>query len=140
MLEQHLESLGGALLVRSLPGWLDGSLAAVPQAEEGVVLTRPLRREDGRLDAARSANTLERMVRAYQPWPGTFLELGGERVVVNEASVAPAGDGDVPGTLVRSNGVPAIATPDGRLVLHRVTPAGRRTMLGADWLRGRRTL
>jgi methionyl-tRNA formyltransferase len=139
-LEARLADLGAVLLERSLAGWLDGSLHAVPQADEGVVLTRPLRREDGRLDPARSAAALERMVRAYQPWPGTFLLVGDERIVVNEASVAPSGDGDVPGSIVRDGRDPALATPDGRLVLHTVTPAGRRPMPGADWLRGRRDL
>ncbi|HEX5827657.1 MAG TPA: methionyl-tRNA formyltransferase [Candidatus Limnocylindrales bacterium] len=139
-LEAALAARGAALLAGSLPGWLDGSLRATPQPEDGVVLTRPLRREDGRLDPAQSAPALERMVRAYQPWPGTFLEVGGERVVVNEAAVAPAGDGDVPGAIVREGRDPALATPDGRLVLHTVTPAGKRAMPGADWLRGRRDL
>ncbi|HEX5827390.1 MAG TPA: methionyl-tRNA formyltransferase [Candidatus Limnocylindrales bacterium] len=139
-LEARLASLGAELLVRSLPGWLDGSRRAVPQPDDGVVMTRPLRREDGRLDPARSAAALVRMVRAYQPWPGTFLEVGGERVVVNEATAAPPGDGDVPGAIVREGSDPALATPDGRLVLRTVTPAGRRPMPGADWLRGRRDL
>lgn len=137
-LEERLATLGARLLADSLDGWLDGSLAARPQAEDGVVLTRPLRREDGRLDAALGASALERMVRAYAPWPGTFLEVAGGRLVVNEVSVAPAGDGDVPGELVREGHAPALATPDGRLVLVTVTPAGKRPMPGEDWLRGRR--
>ena len=37
-------------------------------------MTRPLRREDGRLDPRRPAVELERQVRAYQPWPGSFVE------------------------------------------------------------------
>jgi methionyl-tRNA formyltransferase len=139
-LEERLADLGADLLDRTLERWLDGSLAVRPQPAEGVVLTRPLRREDGRLDPALSADALERMVRAYRPWPGTFLEIGDERVVVNDVSVAPRGEGDVPGALVREGREPALATSDGRLVLRAVTPAGKRTMPGADWLRGRRDL
>jgi methionyl-tRNA formyltransferase len=137
-LEARLAQLGAELLVASLPAWLDGSLRAAPQATEGIVLTRPLRREDGRLDPMRPAVSLERAVRAYQPWPGTFLEIGGERLVVKAATVAPSGDGDVPGSLVVAGDAPALATSDGRLVLDEVTPAGRRTMTGAEYVRGRR--
>ena len=137
----RLAALGAELLAESLPGWLDGSLRAVPQADEGVVLTRPLRREDGRLDAARPAAELERAVRAYAPWPGTFLELGGERLVVDEAASRRPQPGDTAGELVRERArLPALATADGRLVLRTVTPAGTRAMPGEDWLRGRRDL
>ena len=139
-LEARLAALGAELLAESLPGWLDGSLRAVPQGDEGVVLTRPLRREDGRLDAARPAAELERAVRGYAPWPGTFLEVGGERLVVDEAAIAPSQPGDTAGELVREGPLPALATADGRLVLRTVTPAGKRSMSGADWLRGRRDL
>lgn len=139
-MEARLARLGAELLAGSLAGWLDGSLTAVPQAEDGVILTRPLRREDGRLTAALPAATLERAVRAYQPWPGTFLELDGERLVVNAASVVTSEPGDRPGLIVRAGTVPALATADGRLLLETVTPAGRRPMPGADWLRGRRDI
>ena len=84
-LESRLAETAASLLDRSLAGWIDGSLTAVPQPEEGVVLTRPLRREDGRLDPSRPAAELERAVRAYQPWPGTFVELPEGRLVVTAA-------------------------------------------------------
>ncbi len=139
-LELRLAQIAGELLDRSLGPWLRGELAAEPQAGDGVTLTRPLRREDGRLDPSRPAAALERQVRAYLPWPGTFLEVEGERLVVAAASVAASEPGDRPGTLVRHGRAPALATADGRLVLEGVTPPGKRPMAGEDWLRGRRDL
>ncbi len=137
-LEARLATLGAELLGRSIPGWLDGLLSAVPQGADGVLLTRPLRREDGRLDHNRPATELERQVRAYLPWPGSFLELDGERIVVGSASVVSSEAGDVPGGIVLAGRLPALATLHGRLVLGSVTPAGKRPMSGDDWLRGRR--
>jgi methionyl-tRNA formyltransferase len=137
-LELRLAQVAAELLARSLGPWLRGELVAEPQPATGVELTRPLRREDGQLDPSRPAAALERQVRAYLPWPGTFLEVGGERLVVNGATVAPNQQGDVPGTIVRAGDWPALATADGRLLLEQVTPAGRRAMSGADWLRGNR--
>jgi methionyl-tRNA formyltransferase len=139
-LELRLAQVAGELLDRSLRRWLRGELTAQPQPARGVELTRPLRREDGRLDPTQPAAALERRVRAYLPWPGTFLEVDGERLVVAAASVAPSDAGDVPGTLVRHGRLPALATADGRLVLEGVTPPGKRSMAGEDWLRGRRDL
>jgi methionyl-tRNA formyltransferase len=138
-LEARLAETAASLLERSLPGWIDGSLPAVPQADDGVVMTRPLRREDGRLDPSRPAAELERAVRAYQPWPGTFVELPDGRLVVTAARVMEAAPGDVAGAIVRQGREPALATADGRLVLEQVTPQGSRPMRGEDWLRGRRS-
>lgn len=137
-LEARLAAVAADLLDRSLGPWLRGELPAVPQPLAGVTLTRPLRREDGRLDPAQPAVALERRVRAYRPWPGTFVEIAGERLLVSRASVAPSRAGDVPGRIVRDDGMPALATTDGRLRLLEVTAPGRRAMSGADWLRGRR--
>lgn len=138
-LEARLAELGAALLARCLPAWLEGTLEAVPQAESGVVMTRPLRREDGRLDPSLPAAELERQVRAHLPWPGSFAEVDGERLIVERASVAPAAADDRPGRLVREGSRPALATVDGRLVLETVVPPGRRPMSGEAWLRGRRS-
>lgn len=137
-LESRMAGTAVGLLLRSLDAWLAGMLSARPQSGDGITLTRPLRREDGRLDACFPATTLERQVRAYLPWPGTFLKIDQERLVVTAASTAPSEPGDVQGSLVRHGDRPALATADGRLVLDAVTPPGRRPMSGADYLRGLR--
>jgi methionyl-tRNA formyltransferase len=139
-LEAHLAEMGAGLLARMLGPWLDGEAPTLPQGEAGVTLTRPLRREDGRLDPSRAAAELERLVRAYLPWPGTYLEIAGERLVVGAASVTASVDGDEPGHIVREGRFPALATARGRLVLEIVTPQGRRAMPGEAWILGRRDL
>jgi methionyl-tRNA formyltransferase len=108
-----------------------------PQPEEGATLTRPLRRADGRLDPARTAEQLERQVRAYLPWPGSFLETGDARVAVLSASVAPSRPGDAVGALVRDGDGLALVTSDGRLLLVDVQPSGGRPMTAAEFVRGR---
>jgi methionyl-tRNA formyltransferase len=101
-----------------------------------VSLTRPLRREDGRLDVWLTASELERQVRAYQPWPGSFLETAAGRLVVwgatpDGASVrrCPARSGPARSSGSRRAG--------GWLRLDEVQPAGGRRMPGDAWLRGR---
>jgi methionyl-tRNA formyltransferase len=131
-LETALSVVGADLLADSLEPWLDGDLTATPQAEDGVTLTRPLRRADGRLDPARSAVDLERQVRAYQPWPGSFIATGTERIVVWRASAEP-GTADPGGVIVPAG----LSTRDGLLALHEVQSAGGRRMAWDAFLRGR---
>lgn len=137
-LEARLAQLGAELLVARLPAWLDGSLEASPQPQDGASLTRLLRREDGRLDPQHSALELERQVRAYQPWPGSFLEIDEVRVKVWQAAVLEQGITVQPGDLVLAEGTLALGTVDGVLRLDEVQPAGKRRMSGAEYRRGRR--
>jgi methionyl-tRNA formyltransferase len=136
-LEERLAGVGAELLVRSVGPWLRGELTARPQARSGVTTTRPLRREDGRLDPALPAAELERQVRAYQPWPGSWLETPVGRIVVwgAEASDGP-GDG-TPGALVADGDGLALVTENGRLRLLEVQPAGKNRMTAAAFRRGR---
>ena len=135
-LESELAGLAAELLDRSLGPWLRGELPATPQPGDGVTLTRPLRRADGRLDPNRPAVELERQVRAYRGWPGSFFESEAGRVVVLAASVASEIHAQ-PGTLVLDGSGLALATTAGALRLEGVLPAGGRAMTGAELLRGR---
>ena len=135
-LEDDAARRGAQLLARVVPGWLDGSIDAVPQDDSLATLTRPLRREDGRLDGGRPATELERRIRAYRPWPGTFMETTAGRLGILEADVGEVG-GDEPGTLVADGEGLALAAQDGRLRLLRVQPAGGRPMSSAELRRGR---
>jgi methionyl-tRNA formyltransferase len=139
-LEARLAIVAAGLLARSLEPWLAGEIEPEPQSAIGVSLTRPLRRADGLLDPDQPAELLERQVRAYLPWPGSFVEIDGDRLVVLAAAVAPSDADDEPGRFVPDHLGLALATPAGRLVLDEVQPAGGRPMSGEAFLRGRPTI
>ena len=134
LLEDRLAQVAARLLADHLGSWLRGGSGARLQPAEGATLTRPLRREDGRLDPRRSAGELERQVRAYQPWPGTFVDTPLGRIVVWEAQ-AEAGARDArPGVFDRDGlGVDA----SDRLRLVEVQPAGGKRMSWDAFVRGR---
>ena len=131
-----LSSLGGELLMQTLPGYLAGELQPVAQPSEGASYFGMIRKEDGVLDPALPAAVLERKVRAFNPWPGTSLQLPGmpAPLKIHHASVQP---GHAPaGTRTIRDGLPAIATADGWLLLDEVQPAGKKPMPGKAFLAG----
>ena len=130
-LEEVLATTGADILVDVLSPWLRGELSPRPQPAEGATHTRPLRREDGRLDPQKPAVELERQVRAYQPWPGSFLDTAVGRMVVWGASAERGGPGA--GRIDRLG----LATSDGRLILLEVQPAGGQRMTWDEFVRGR---
>ena len=127
---------GAALLAEVLWPYLGGELTPRPQDEAAASITRPLRRDDGLLDPRRPVARLERQVRAYQPWPGSFVEGDGGRLVVHRAALAPLVPGDRPGEIVTDGDGLALVAVDGRLRLLDVQGAGGRPMAGSDYLRG----
>ena len=137
-LEERAAETAAGLLRRALPDWLAGRLEPRPQPSEGVTLTRPLRREDGRLNTGGSVDLerLERQVRAYQPWPGSFIETPIGRLIVWQARTAASEPGDATEMLVSHGAGLALATRSGRLVLEEVQLPGRRRMTGAELRRG----
>ena len=136
-LESRLAALAADLLARTVEPWVAGELVARPQDDAAATATRPLRRADGRLDPTRPAVELERAVRAYLPWPGTFVEtnLMG-RLIVRSAVAGPSASTDQPGHLVAEGDGLALTTVDGRLLLGQVQLEGRRAMDASTLRRG----
>jgi len=135
-LEALLAADGAELVRGALPRYLAGELPAVLQDTTAASLTRPLRRSDGRLDPGRPAGLLERQVRAFRPWPGTFLETDVGRLIVHFVVVAAGVPGDEVGALVADGDGLAVATPESRLRLTEVGRAGGRRMTAAELRRG----
>ena len=103
-----------------------------PQPEAGVTYAPKLDKAEGRLDWSQPAALLERRLRALNPWPGCWTEIGGQRVRVLGGEVV-AGTG-APGELLDDR--LTIACGEGALRLTRVQRAGGRAMSGAAFLRG----
>jgi methionyl-tRNA formyltransferase len=132
LLEETLEMTAEALLTSSVGPWIRGKLRVTPQPEDGATLTRPLRREDGRLDPSRPGIELERQVRAYQPWPGSWVDTPVGRLIVWRADATPSGP---PAGTFDDEG---FGTGDGgRLRLLEVQPGGGNRMAWEAYLRGR---
>ncbi len=116
-------------LIETLHAFLNGTIQPVEQDHAAATFVKLLSREDGKLDLAKSATELDRLIRAYTPWPGTTLEYKGKRLKVLTAHVA---------TQTNQNDL-FVTTGDGSyLVLDSVQPEGKKPMSGTDFLRGLR--
>jgi len=134
-LHDSLSALGAALIVPALAGLASGTLTGSPQPEDGVTYARKLERDEGRLDFTRPAADLERLVRAFDPWPGAFLDIGGERIKVLAARVLKVGRlSNDPGTVLDHEFT--IACGEDAFQPTRMQRAGRAPMDADAFLRG----
>ncbi len=129
-LHDALAPLGARLILRALAE----DFVPVPQPAEGATYAPKLGREDGRIDWTHEAAAIERRVRAFDPWPGTFTTLQGTMLKVLAAEIA-AGGGP-PGTVVDAH--LTVACGAGALRLMRVQLGGRAAMPAEAFLRGHR--
>ena len=140
-LTAKLSLLGARLLIENLPGWMDGRIEAQPQDDSDATYCKPLRKADGLLDWSRGAEQLERQVRAYDPWPGTYTYWAGKRLSVNRARSHPEDDAEgSAGEVVSFRDGIAVVTGKGVLELLEVQLAGKKAMGAGVFSRGQRGL
>ena len=141
-LSSTLAQLGAELLIDTLPAYLSGDLQ--PQTQQSDHTYAPmLKKSDGRLNFTQSAAVLERKIRAYDPWPGTFMTWQSGQLKILKAHAvgvtsANVGSDMQPGRRTTFQGNPAVVTGDGLLILETLQPAGKKPMAGPVFLRGAR--
>jgi methionyl-tRNA formyltransferase len=138
-LSKKLAIVGAKLLTKILPAYFSGELIPAPQPDGGVTYTGKISKKAGRLDWQKSAIELDRMIRAFMPWPSTFTTLRQKRLKILQAVPLPDWRGDAPpGTIITLADGCAVATGEGALRLEMVQPAGKRPMDIASFLCGHR--
>lgn len=118
--------LGADLLLQTIPDFVCGKVSPTPQNHKKATFTKKLTKEDGKLDWTLPATQLERIIRAYSPWPGTWTTLGKLQTKYN-----------VPQTkknlLVKIN---KAHLEDHKLVLDRLQVEGKKEISWEEFRRG----
>ncbi|MDQ2744879.1 MAG: methionyl-tRNA formyltransferase [Chloroflexota bacterium] len=134
-LRARLADLSAGLLERDLPGWLDGTLMAVPQDETQATYTSRIERPDAELDWTLPAETLTRRIRAFAPRPGAFTIWNGQPVRILRAraieGIAPAGY-----VMDEREGGMTVGTGEGILLVETLQLPGGRPLPAGAALRG----
>jgi len=122
---------GATMLTEIIVPYIEKRVAPVPQDESRATYVELLTSEQGRIDWHQDAAQIDRMIRAYLPWPGTYTFWQGKRLKIlsatpmveanNTLGQAKAIDGDL---------------YIGKLRIDRLQLEGKNAMSGAEFLRG----
>jgi methionyl-tRNA formyltransferase len=135
VLSSRLATLGGELLVRAFDRLAEGALEFAEQDDEVATYAEKIGPEERRLDPARPAGELARVVRALTPHVGAYLETGGgERLGVRKAR--PVDVGVKTGEIRAEWGALLLGCGRGALRLEVVQPPGGKPMAADAYLRG----
>jgi len=132
-----LSCLGADLLMEILPLYLQGSLLPHPQDDTLATYAPMIKKEQGLLNFSSPAFELERKIRAYNPWPGAFTYWNDQILKIHHSHVANEACG-LPGRRIIIQGLPALCTIKGLLVLDELQLAGRNAQDGRAFLQGAR--
>ena len=112
-LESRLSEEITKLLIEILPRYFKNKIKPKIQDEDNATYTKILTRDDGRIDLKENVQKIERKVRAFYPWPGTWTEINSQRIKILKVKIK-----------------------DGLLFLELVQPSGKEPMTGEEFFRG----
>jgi len=139
-LAPRLAAAGAELMSRTLNGLREGSVKPQPQDDARATLAPILRKEDGRIDFARSAKEISDRLRGFQPWPGAYTTWRGASVKF--VSAMPAGVSDAslpPGETRVEKGRVLIGCGGGSLLeVAELQLEGKKKMSALDFINGMR--
>jgi methionyl-tRNA formyltransferase len=139
-LHDKLSVLGAELLIETLEDYFAGQIDPQPQPEEGVTYAPRIEKGEGRINWSQSAEAIERLVRAFTPWPGTFTIWNGKTLKIvsgNAGSAPPMARAPLPGEVVEIEGRWAVGTGEnGVYYPATVQLEGKKVVSMNDFARG----
>src|SRR6266436_3125585 len=140
-LHDRLSKVAPEALLESLELLAKGSAPRIPQDNALATYASKLKREDGKIDWTGPADAIERKIRAFDPWPGTFMTIsmnGAHNLKIFSATVV--GLPGTPGEILKCENDLVVAAGKDALSLREVQLEGKRRMSADEFLRGHRVL
>src|SRR5256714_2905785 len=105
-----------------------------PQENEVATYASKPARKNGRIDWSESAEAIERKIRAFDPWPGAFMEIDRRHLTIFSATIADRKG--KPGEIFQKENELIVTAGEGALSLGEVQLEGKKRMSAVEFLRG----
>lgn len=126
-LYEQLAETGSKLLVKTLPGIMDGSLRATNQDDSAATYCKLLSKRDSLVNPRQfSAEELERRVRAHLGFPKTKITLNGHETIITKSHTSP----------VKENSLDVLCSDGKYLVIEQLIAPSGREMTAKDFVNG----
>ncbi|MFA6492562.1 MAG: peptide deformylase [Patescibacteria group bacterium] len=112
-LSNMLATLSLKLIFEALPLIVNDQLQKLEQNEKKATLTKKFQKADGEIDWNKQPDQIERQIRAFYPWPGSYTFIGDQRLIIHKAHIT-----------------------DGKLALDIVQAEGKKPTKWSDFLLG----
>jgi methionyl-tRNA formyltransferase len=141
-LENQLIETSSNLLIKTLPEWIEGKIISQSQDHEKATFCKLIKKEDGKIDWNKSAEEIERQIRAFAEWPESYTDFNGKQLKILESNpvksptaINGARSKKIGEVFILNNEL-AVQTGQGVLIVERVQPEGKKPMSARDFLNG----
>jgi len=152
-LSKQLADLGAELLIKTLPDWIKGRIKAKEQDHEKATFCKLIKKEDGKIDWNKSAEEIERQIRAYAEWPTAYTSIKDQESGIMNLKILEADfeNKKTPSTslgasykigevFLDENKNLCVQTGNGILILKQVQPGGKKPMSARAFLNGHKDI
>ena len=137
-LSEKLSKLAGKIIKKSLEQILSGEIQAQEQKHDNATFSKKIQKSDGRVAWENTAESINRKVKAYNPWPIAFTHLGEQYLRIWDTDLsADINNYNKPGAVIEHNqeGV-LVSTGKGNLLIKKIQLAGKDSMDASAFARG----
>lgn len=137
-LHDRLAQVSAELLLEAIHGYKDNTIHPVPQDKTRAIYAPKLEKLEGKINWHESALVIERKIRAFNPWPGSFTLWQGKLLRIWKAEVLPDNSKEIPaGSIIAASpqGLD-VATAEGVLRIIEIQLPGSKLLSVKDFLHG----
>jgi methionyl-tRNA formyltransferase len=144
-LSEKLARLGADLLIESLSDWINGEIKPLNQEEKHTSICKKINKEDGMVNWKLESSVIEKLIRAYNPWPSAWstIQEDGQVIKIHSAKniTKDHNQNDIGRLFLTNQNNPGVyCGGDSALELLSVQPQGKNLMSGRDFILGRQKL
>ena len=135
-LEKELAELGAELLIETLPKWINGKIKPKEQNHSEATYTKKFSWPDGKIDWSKSADEIDRQIRALNPEPGTWTRWQNKVLKMIEAEPMESKIAGESGKVISIEDQIIVKCGQDALLLKKVQLEGRKPTNISDFLNG----
>ncbi len=139
-LRNKLLNLASQKIENVIIDYIQGKITPKKQDRAKATYSKIIKKSDGLINWSESAETIERKVRAYTPWPSTYTFWNGKMLKILKAEVLNENSKEEPGIFLKINQVYGIQTGKGILIVRKLQLEGKKAMTAEEFIRGYRNI
>jgi len=133
----RLAKLGAEILIPTILDFVAGKIKPRAQDDSQATYVKTLNKKDGQIDWQKPAAEIERMIRAYNPWPGTYSRWQGKNLkIITAATEVLTVNKYQPGELFRQEQNLAVQCGQDALIILKLQLEGKKILTAREFLAG----